>query len=599
MKKNLILTGIVKKVKKDSFYLSSGSYDYKKGSLSNNRILFKDVFIKNLFLKEYTYLQKINEKLLIFLKDHLNKKFSLNNDQNYWRIILYHWLTRYTSHNYNKWKLINKLKKKSSTKYCVENFSSDLDTKINKDFIHYASKLNCDYYNFFITKRIINYCKLKNIIFLNNNNIKKKNKLKNPEFNFSLKFFCLKYIDLIISKIAFKYNDIFFDTFYYPSKYFINLCFSLNLIPVKNTGLFTNKNKVNLRLYSSKERMNSLSKLNKKNSYDIFYEYLKNNILIDLPMSYFENYEELKAQIIKKAQRKKTIISMHSLFNNDLFKIYTAETKKIGSRVILVDHGGQIHKYRAVYNYTNIISDEVVKWSKGGKSKKEITNLSPTKFKPDFKIQNTSDKCCTIVSTENNKFNFMTHSIIGLEDDIKEFKDLIIFAKSLNSNIKKKLRFRTKHIQTIGKMDKFSKIFGKVAADIYSPKNNFVNCMSKSKLLIFTYPQTAFLDSMYYNKPSILLWSSLWIYQDAFYKHIRIFKKQNMAFENMKTASAFINSNWNTIDDWWGSKKVQTARKDFLKDFFNVDKNWHQNWIIYLKKQKMKLESNARIYKKL
>ena len=148
-------------------------------------------------------------------------------------------------------------------------------------------------------------------------------------------------------------------------------------------------------------------------------------------------------------------------------------------------------------------------------------------------------------------------------------------------------------------MDKFSKIFGKVAADIYSPKNNFVNCMSKSKLLIFTYPQTAFLDSMYYNKPSILLWSSLWIYQDAFYKHIRIFKKQNMAFENMKTASAFINSNWNTIDDWWGSKKVQTARKDFLKDFFNVDKNWHQNWIIYLKKQKMKLESNARIYKKL
>ena len=109
MKKNLILTGIVKKVKKDSFYLSSGSYDYKKGSLSNNRILFKDVFIKNLFLKEYTYLQKINEKLLIFLKDHLNKKFSLNNDQNYWRIILYHWLTRYTSHNYNKWKLIKHL----------------------------------------------------------------------------------------------------------------------------------------------------------------------------------------------------------------------------------------------------------------------------------------------------------------------------------------------------------------------------------------------------------------------------------------------------------------------------------------------------------
>ena len=59
-----------------------------------------------------------------------------------------------------------------------------------------------------------------------------------------------------------------------------------------------------------------------------------------------------------------------------------------------------------------------------------------------------------------------------------------------------------------------------------------------------------------------------------------------MAFENMKSASSFINNNWNTVDNWWGSKKVQTARVAFLKDFFYIDKNWHQEWLDYLKKKK-------------
>ena len=112
MKKHLILTEVVKKVRKDSFYLSNSSYDYNKGPLSNNRILFKDKFIKKSFLAEYIYLKEVNEKLLNFLKDYLNNKFGLKNNKDYWRIILFIWLTRYTSHNYNKWMMINKLKKK-------------------------------------------------------------------------------------------------------------------------------------------------------------------------------------------------------------------------------------------------------------------------------------------------------------------------------------------------------------------------------------------------------------------------------------------------------------------------------------------------------
>ena len=36
------------------------------------------------------------------------------------------------------------------------------------------------------------------------------------------------------------------------------------------------------------------------------------------------------------------------------------------------------------------------------------------------------------------------------------------------------------------------------------------------------------------------------------------------------------------VDHWWNSDKVQSIRKDFLKDYFNVNKNWHNEWANYL-----------------
>ena len=52
-------------------------------------------------------------------------------------------------------------------------------------------------------------------------------------------------------------------------------------------------------------------------------------------------------------------------------------------------------------------------------------------------------------------------------------------------------------------------------------------------------------------------------------------------------ASRFINKKWDKIDHWWYSDKVQSIRKDFLKEYFDVNKNWHDEWVNYLNSIKM------------
>ena len=60
-------------------------------------------------------------------------------------------------------------------------------------------------------------------------------------------------------------------------------------------------------------------------------------------------------------------------------------------------------------------------------------------------------------------------------------------------------------------------------------------------------------------------------------------KKNKIAFENFVEARKHINNSWDKVDSWWNDKKVQDVRKKYLKNFFNVNTNWYDEWLNYLK----------------
>ena len=149
----------------------------------------------------------------------------------------------------------------------------------------------------------------------------------------------IRAIDNIISKFAFKFNKIILDSFYFPKKEYLKICLRCKLIPCKYTNFFN---------FSVKE--DSLSKENKRiklknlllkvDIKDKFIQFLLSNIHKDIPKSYLENFDSIKKKILPFAKKKKIIFSMHSIVRNDNFKIYIAETKKVGSKYIHVIHGG-------------------------------------------------------------------------------------------------------------------------------------------------------------------------------------------------------------------------------------------------------------------
>ena len=272
---------------------------------------------------------------------------------------------------------------------------------------------------------------------------------------------------------------------------------------------------------------------------------------------------------------------MFSIYGSDNFKIYLAETKKVGSKYIHVQHGGGLpYKNDNRFHFFEKISDKIIRWD-GTKPKQDIfENLSPTV--PVIKLQNAKiGNNCSIIFYDLDRY--IVKAGLGVDQSIDFFNKLTQFVKKLNPEIKPKIKFRVKLISYLNFEKKFSEIFGKEKIDKVTYRNSLVRSILNSKLIIVTHPQTAFSEAMYSNIPTILIVEkNHFLFSKAALDTFNVLKKNKIAFEDFDEAKTHINKYWKELDLWWKSKNVQSARKIYLTNFFNVKSDWYREWSDYI-----------------
>ena len=111
--------------------------------------------------------------------------------------------------------------------------------------------------------------------------------------------------------------------------------------------------------------------------------------------------------------------------------------------------------------------------------------------------------------------------------------------------------------------------------------------LSDSKLVVCSYPQTAFIDSII-QKPTILVYKkTLWPYREDFKYVYDLMEENQIIFEDVKKASVHINKIWNNPLSWWFNKDVQKARKKFLKklNIIDNDERYIKRWTTFINSQ--------------
>ena len=587
---NLLIPGYTKRIplKKNNYFLGLWCHKFTPQNIELNfekKNTFKYHWEDRKKLsKDFNYLQSLNEKIIKKLAKVLNKIHSIDRSENYWRSICYPWLVIYTASLYDKYETYRLfLKKYKKKKFAFYKLEIEDEIRLNNNSNNFFNKASSNHqWNHFIFQKIFEYLKNKKIKALNKKNIFKNINLK-PKTKSGLYFNNIR--KKIILKNALRVNKILFEDFHFPRNEFLKINANNLLIPTKLKNFF----EYNGKNFSRNETIrNLLSRHFKKENKINFYNFILENISKDLPMSYVEDFSDIRNQASSLPNKKKTIFTMHSIHNNDFFRIYVAEAMLKGSKLIISDHGGGLRKNLSMLekNYYKKIATKRISWSKQ-LDKNFYLNLSPTipiiKKKPKTEIN--ENGFLTVVHYECSRYMTRVQSIPFLSDEIRNLRYLKKFLKNLKINIRNKTKYRLKEKSSINAQKIISNTFGRKIISKPSKKNSFHKALSESKLIVLTYPTTSFSEAMYLNVPSILICDSkTWEFNKLSLKIFNILVKNKIAFKNYEQANKHINQTWDNLGLWWKNKKTQSARRYYLKNFFNVKTNWYNQWQDYIKK---------------
>ena len=164
--------------------------------------------------------------------------------------------------------------------------------------------------------------------------------------------------------------------------------------------------------------------------------------------------------------------------------------------------------------------------------------------------------------------------------------NLKTFFLNLKNNIKQDSAFKYQDTQKIYPsyvLDTLKKNFKKTL--FFSSEKQACFFLKKYKLYIETLNSTGYLETLSLNLPTILILDKNYcgIRKEAL-SYFKFLEEAKILFYNPKDAAKFINNNYENIDKWWNSKKVQVAVKKFVNKFARTTNNPY-SFLEILKKQ--------------
>ena len=521
--------------------------------------------------KDYQYLNEFGERLLSKLYENMNSFHNVSFSKDYWRMISSNWLFSLIHIIFDRWQtLINAFDKfEISHTKIIEIDKKDMVPQSIENLTDIAFQ---DKWNHYIFSEILKY-KYSEKVKIEMVNLRNDSYEKFFQKKFTFKNTILYNFYSIIRKFYFKIfsNEKYFITDTYLGKLDeIILNFKLKNFPIT----------ISPRSYFFIEPDFDLRKkiyinLKCNNEFENFF--LK--ILPDLiPCSFLENYKNILNEVknSKFPKKPKVIFTSHAIDKKTLTSFYIAEKKEMGAKLIHGQHGGGYgqNKFHWYEDFERKISDKFLTW--GWKSDERtipIGILKPQKSLRKIKFEKKKNKLIMIMRPKERYFSTVLDSRIRAPQMLDYHYDCMDMIERLNVRIKNNLILRL-HERTYGwyEKDMWKQRFPII--DIDEGLDNIDKSLSASRLSIYTYNSTGYLEFFVANLPTLLFWPNkdnpLNDEANAFFDEL---KKAKIFHENKESLSLHINEIWDDVDLWWSSNNVQSIRKKFCDKYAKVNNN--------------------------
>ena len=521
---------------------------------------------------DHAYLDTLNEELLKIISAFLNKFHGVAKDSEYWRIIIGPWLLTYIPVLWDRWELLSHFKNHPQS---LETYSLAFgrNRKVSKDFSEAIRFFDSETWNHQIFLAILHHRNDLNIK-IKPLEVEVKEDIYVPIYRLTafkkLIRFALEIIDHVIEIFSPRKRKFVFYQSYFPRLFLLKLNLSLRLLP-RAEAYF--EKKINYPNFIKRDHVGTLhhesSSDTKKHDFENF---VMENILLDIPVSYLEGYPEL-LRIQSKFNDAENIFTANAHFGNELFKVWGAEQKYKGSNLIISSHGGALYPLYTVFNHQEKISNFRVIWG--------LAWLSGQIRMPANKLQDrvldyNSNGHISIIDYDGQKYSYRCVSIPMGPLSLDSYNLNKDFIQGLPQEIRKEIKIRT---FPMGAWERRDRYIDDLGIDIIS-NNSLLDTISNSRLVICTYPQTTFSEAMCSGVPTMILYNEqFWEVQPIYQELIKHLKESGIMHTNEILAANHVASIASDPMEWWSKPKTILARKMFNEFCLTIESDPLNSWV--------------------
>jgi putative transferase (TIGR04331 family) len=518
--------------------------------------------------RDYKYINSLYEILLPEYAQALNSYHNSSYSLMFWRIVCGVWLKSFITVAFDRWSMA-KLAIESHNIEEVVIHKSDENLLTPKNMSDYTNScLNSDEWNSYIFYKIFKeFSNVKinefQIYSSKKNTTKKSNNIK------SWAFYIKKKASFILGKtlgLFSKKNEIIFVDSYLPIFEQWKLETKLKQFP----SLFKFDDNL-LSTSLNKDREELTISYHPKNDFEFF---LFSLVSCQIPVSYLEDFHLIKSNFSKFPiySSVKVVFSANAHLHNDQFNIWSAHAKENGAKLILGQHGGGT---RSLKNDQNLdheyeICDYYIAWGKGGSFNKKDVVLPVNKFSQHVPIKLNKNGLLHVLDT-NSRYIMNLYSS-GVTSSFSHYLNsqkalsTLIHSKSAK---KYKLRPNKNSINTGRTID-----FGFAGKNMFDKEKHFIDSIKNNRLIIITVNQTTLLQSLVMNIPTVGFWDmkTTVLKENSLNDYQKLYDV-GILYDSPEGVAKHINEQWENIEKWWNSPKLQIARKEFCDEYIYTTTN--------------------------
>lgn len=524
--------------------------------------------------RDIEYVQSLSNKLLIELTEKLNANHNTNYSSRYWNILIGYWLQRYVSTLFNRYSTLEQVFENyeisGTTLFDSTQFS--LSTQDSNNFV-WAT--NDERWNHVLYGRILAFLNreavIKGTITLGKiEQCSAKVKLIAKPRWWWLKKLLRKIASHVFPLFSAK-DDAFIINTYLPKWQEIKLQLQLGQFPQLWKSPVLDSVLPDLELRATLQ-------LNLEHQIG-FERFVRSVIWEVIPTCYLEGYHLVVKRLASLAwpQSPKFIFTSNNFSCDEVFKAWAAEKTEHGVPYYIGQHGNLYGTHLGNQNWPERTTpDKFLTWG--------WSDLN-TNTVPVFALKLLGRKVARNPQGGLLLIELPVRHRITVEDSYfefgKYFEEQFCFVRSLPADI---YRHVTVRLHSEYSRHNFEEVqqWREFDSDINvengeAPINSLIR---KNRLVVHSYDSTGLLETLALDIPTICFWRGGLDHLEASAKpYYTMLEKAGILMFTPEKAAEAVSMNWDNIESWWTSEKVQLARKEFCAQYASIK----QGKVSYLK----------------